>query len=94
MSISGAIAGVAAMGFTMCVLAALVTIFIAWVVPPPGTKDVASEMPWTRLAPFSAAHGALRGSQPNARRPAQLPPRADAAAPSPAPRVQTTSAAT
>ena len=60
MSISGAIAGVAAMGFTMCVLAALVTIFIVWVVPPPGTKDVASEMPWTRLAPFSAAHGTPR----------------------------------
>ena len=58
MSISGAIAGVAAIGFTMCVLAALVTLFIIWVVPPPGTTDKATELAWTRLAPFSAAVGA------------------------------------
>ena len=58
MSISGAIAGVAAIGFTMCVLAALVTLFIIWVVPPPGTTDKATELAWTRLAPFSASVGA------------------------------------
>lgn len=58
MSISGAIAGVAAVGFTMCVLAALVTLFIIWVVPPPGTTDKATELAWTRLAPFSASLGA------------------------------------
>ena len=58
MGITGAIAGVALVGLAMCALAALVTLFIVWVLPPPGTKDVATEMPWTRLAPFSAQHGA------------------------------------
>ena len=58
MSISGAIAGVAAIGFTMCVIAALVTLFIIWIFPPPGTTDKATELPWTRLAPFNAAFGA------------------------------------
>jgi hypothetical protein len=53
-----AVAGVAVVGVVMCVLATLLTLLVVWAVPPPGTRDVAAEMRWTRDAPFSAAHGA------------------------------------
>jgi hypothetical protein len=57
LGLKAAMAGAIFTLLAMCALAAGVSLLIIYVVPPPGAKDLRTEMEWTRLSPFRAEHG-------------------------------------
>ncbi len=74
LGLRGAMASAVAVLLMMCALAAGTSFLIIWLVPPPGSTDVLTEMPWTRLSPFKPEHGACGPLFP-ARAAADAPPR-------------------
>lgn len=58
LGLSSALAAAVSVALAMCVLAGLVSLVIIWLVPPPGTRDLPTEMPWVRFNAFDPSHGA------------------------------------
>ena len=60
LGLSSALAAAVSVALAMCVLAGLVSLVIIWLVPPPGTRDLPTEMPWVRFNAFDPSHGEAR----------------------------------
>ena len=60
LGLNSALAAAVGVALAMCVLAALVSLVIIWLVPPPGTRDLPTEMPWVRFSAFDPSHGEAR----------------------------------
>ena len=58
LGLNSALATAFGVAVAMCALAGLLSLFIIWIVPPPGTRDLPTEMPWVRFNAFDASHGA------------------------------------
>ena len=60
LGLNSALAAAVGVALAMCVLAGLVSLLIIWLVPPPGTRDLPTEMPWVRFSAFDPSHGEAR----------------------------------
>ena len=54
-ALATALAGVGAMAVAMCVLAAAVSLFVIYLIPAPGTRDLPKQMEWARYVPWNAS---------------------------------------